>query len=82
LSKKVFFLLAAIGTVVHILYYLPWFRTFNVELAFLSLLRTLSLGGPLYIRWRGKRISSILNLTLISAWVLSTTWHVCYFVYL
>jgi hypothetical protein len=82
LNPKVFLLLAAVGTVVHVLYYLPWFKTYAMELSFLTFLRALALVGPLYIFLRGRRIAALLNLSFLGGWALSTTWHVCYFVYL
>ena len=82
LNPKVFLVLAAIGTIVHVFYYLPWFKTYSMELSFLTFLRALALVRPLYIFLRGRRIAALLNLSFLGGWALGTTWHVCYFVYL
>jgi hypothetical protein len=82
LNPKVFLVLSALGIVVQILYYLPWLKEFNLDLAFLAFLRVLALIGPLYIALRGKRIAALVNASLLVSWILGTTWHVCYFVYL
>jgi len=82
LNPKVFLVLGIIGTIVHILYYLPWLNMYTVELSFLAFLRVLALAGPVYIFLRGRRIAALLNLSLLGGWALGTTWHVCYCVYL
>ena len=82
LNPKVFLVLGIIGTIVHILYYLPWLKMYTVELSFLAFLRILALAGPVYIFLRGRRIAALLNLSLLGSWALGTTWHVCYCVYL
>jgi len=82
LNPKFFLGLSIVGTVIHLLYYLPWFKGSGAELGFLVLLRTLAMVGPLYILLKGQRIAPAFNLSLIGSWTLGTTWHVCYFVYL
>lgn len=82
LDLRIFIALSVFGTIIHGLYYLPCFKGETVELAFLVLLRSLALVGPLYILLKGKRIAPVLNGSLITTWSLYTAWHVCYFVYL
>lgn len=82
LDPRFFLFLSVLGTVIHALYYLPWFKGENVELAFLVLLRFLGLVGPLYILLKGKKVAAVLNASLVIGWSVNTAWHVCYFVYL
>lgn len=82
LNPRVFVVLSVAGMIIHALYYLPWFKDQSPELAFLVVLRILALAAPFYILLRGKRIAPVFNASLIAGWTLSTTWHVCYFVYL
>ena len=82
LNPKFFLGLSIVGTVIHLLYYLPWFKGSGAELGFLVTLRTLAMVGPLYILLKGRRIAPAFNLSLIGSWTLGTAWHVCYFVYL
>ena len=82
LNPRVFIVLSLVGMIIHTLYYLPWFKNQSPELAFLVTLRVLALAAPFYILMRGKRIAAVFNASLIAGWALSTTWHVCYFVYL
>ena len=82
LNPYVFIVLSIVGMIIHALYYLPWFKDQSPELAFLVVLRMLALAAPFYILMRGKRIAPVFNASLIAGWTLSTTWHVCYFVYL
>lgn len=82
LNPKFFLGLSVVGTIIHLLYYLPWFKASGAELGFLVTLRTLALVGPAYILLRGQGIARALNLSLIAGWSLGTAWHVCYFVYL
>jgi len=82
LNPKFFLALSIVGTSIHLLYYLPWFKGTQAELGFLVTLRTLALVGPLYILLKGKKITPVFNLSLLLSWSLGTAWHVCYFVYL
>jgi len=82
LNPKFFLGLSVVGTTIHLLYYLPWFKASQAELAFLVTLRTLALVGPAYIMLRGRGIAKAVNLSLVVSWTLGTAWHVCYFVYL
>jgi len=82
LNPRVFIGLSLVGMIIHTLYYLPWFKNHSPELALLVVLRVLALAAPFYILMRGKRIAAVFNASLIAGWALSTTWHVCYFVYL
>ena len=82
LNPNFFLGLSIVGTTIHLLYYLPWFKASQAELAFLVILRTLALVGPAYILLKGRGIARALNLSLLASWTLGTAWHVCYFVYL
>ncbi len=62
------------------LFYLPQVEV--GKLPFLISLRALSLIGPLYILFKGRRIAPVLNLSLLLGWSLKTAWEVCYFVFL
>ena len=82
LNPKFFLGLSVVGTTIHLLYYLPWFKASDAELAFLVTLRILALVGPAYILLKGRGIARAINLSLMVSWTLGTAWHVCYFVYL
>ena len=82
LNPNVFIILSLVGLIIHSLYYVPSFKGQSTELAFLVGLRFLALVAPFYILIKGKRIAPVLNASLVVSWTLSTTWHVCYFVYL
>jgi len=82
LDPRVFIVLSALGMLINGLYYLPWFKGNSVDLSFLIVLRILGVIGPAYIFLKGRRIAPALNASFAIGWTLTTTWHVCYYVYL
>ena len=82
LDPRVFIVLSGLGTVIHALYYLPWFKGGTIDLAFLVTLRFLGVVGPAYIMIKGRKIAPALNAAVVISWTASTAWHVCYYVYL
>lgn len=82
LDPRVFIVLSALGMLINGLYYLPWFKGNSVDLSFLILLRILGVIGPVYIFLKGRRIAPALSASFAIGWTLTTTWHVCYYVYL
>ena len=75
LDVRVFFTLSAIGMVIQLLYYLPWFKGTSADLGFLVTLRLLGLAAPTYILLKGKRVAPVINASLIIGYTLTTTWH-------
>ncbi len=82
LDVRVFLTLSAVGMLIQLLYYLPWLRGTSADLGFLVTLRLLGLAGPTYILLKGKGVAPAINASLAIGWTLTTTWHVCYYVFL
>ena len=82
LNPWFFLAMSAAGYAVHSLVYLPPFQTSAWRLAFLILLRALALVIPTYILLKGHGIARAFSGSVAAMFVLNTTWHVCYYVYL
>jgi cobalamin biosynthesis protein CobD/CbiB len=82
LNPWVFVGMSALGYVVTLMVYLPWFKAETWQLSFLILLRIIALVVPTYILLKGKRIAAAFNASLLAMFVVNTAWHVCYYVFL
>lgn len=74
--------MSVIGYVIQSLVYLPPFQSEAWRLAFLVLLRVVALVIPGYILLKGQGIARAFSGSIAAMFVLNTTWHVCYYVYL
>lgn len=82
LNPWVFIIMSVVGYVITTLVYLPWFQSASWQLAFLILLRFVALVVPAYILIKGRRIAAVFNASIVVMFVVNTTWHVCYYLYL
>jgi hypothetical protein len=82
LNPWVFVVMSAVGWGVQGMVYLPWFQGTAWRLALLVLLRVIALVVPAYILLKGKRIALAFNASLVVMFLVNTTWHVCYYVFL
>jgi len=82
LNPWFFIAMSIVGYVIQSLIYLPPFQSQAWRLAFLILLRVVALVIPTYILLKGKGIARAFNGSVAAMFVLNTTWHVCYYVYL
>lgn len=74
--------MSIVGYAIQSLIYLPPFQSQAWRLAFLILLRVVALVIPAYILLRGKGIARAFNGSITAMFVLNTTWHVCYYMYM
>jgi len=82
LSPWFFIAMSVVGYAVQSAIYLPPFQSQAWRLAFLILLRIIALVIPAYILFKGKGIARAFNGSIAAMFILNTTWHVCYYVYL
>jgi hypothetical protein len=82
LNPWFFIAMSIVGYAIQSVIYLPPFQSQAWRLAFLILLRVVALVIPAYILLRGKGIAHAFNGSIAAVFVLNTTWHVCYYVYL
>lgn len=82
LSPWLFIAMSIVGYAIQSMVYLPPFQTQAWRLAFLILVRIVALVIPAYILLKGKGIARAFNGSIAAMFVLNTTWHVCYYVYL
>lgn len=82
LNPWFFIAMSITGYAIQSAIYLPPFQSQAWRLAFLILLRVVALVIPAYILLRGKGIARAFNGSITAMFVLNTTWHVCYYVYL
>ena len=82
LNPWFFIAMSAVGYAIQSMVYLPPFQTQAWRLAFLILLRVVALVIPTYILLKGKGIARAFNGSIAAMFVVNTTWHVCYYVYL
>jgi len=82
LNPWFFIAMSLVGYILQSMIYLPPFQSQAWRLTFLILLRLVALVIPTYIFLKGKRIALAFNSSIAVMFVLNTTWHVCYYVYL
>jgi len=82
LNPWFFIAMSLVGYAIQSVIYLPPFQSQAWRLAFLILLRIVALVVPAYILLKGKGIARAFNGSIAAMFVLNTTWHVCYYVYL
>ena len=82
LNPWMFIIMSLVGYTVQSMIYLPIFQTQAWRLTFLILLRVIALVIPTYILLKGKGIAKAFNGSIAAMFVINTTWHVCYYVYL
>jgi len=82
LNPWMFIVMSLVGYVVHSMVYFPVFQTQAWRLTLLILLRVIALVIPTYILLKGKGIARAFNGSIAAMFVINTTWHVCYYVYL
>jgi hypothetical protein len=82
LNPWFFIAMSIVGYAIQSMIYLPPFQSQAWRLAFLILLRVVALVIPTYILLKGKGIARAFNGSIAAMFVLNTTWHVCYYVYL
>lgn len=82
LNPWFFIAMSVVGYAIQSMIYLPPFQSQAWRLAFLILLRVAALVIPAYILLKGKGIARAFNGSVTAMFILNTTWHVCYFVYL
>ena len=82
LNPWFFIAMSIVGYAIQSMVYLPPFQTQAWRLAFLILLRVVALVIPTYILLKGKGIARAFNGSIAAMFVVNTTWHVCYYVYL
>jgi len=82
LNPWFFIAMSIAGYAIQSVMYLPAFQTQAWRLAFLILLRVMALVIPTYILLQGKGIAQAFSGSVAAMFVLSTAWHVCYYVYL
>ncbi len=81
LNPWVFVAMAALGHTIEAFVFLPCFQTDNWQLGFLIALRLVALVVPLYIFLKGRGIAVAFNVSVAVMFVVNTTWHVCYYLY-
>jgi hypothetical protein len=82
LNPWMFIAMSLVGYTVQSMIYLPVFQAQAWRLTFLVLLRVIALVIPAYILLKGKGIARAFNSSIAAMFVINTTWHVCYYVYL
>ncbi len=82
LNPWFFIAMSLVGYSIQSLIYLPPFQSQAWRLAFLILLRIVALVIPTYILLKGNGIARAFNGSVAAMFVINTTWHVCYYVYL
>ena len=82
LNPWFFIAMSVVGYAIQSMIYLPPFQSQAWRLAFLVLLRVVALVIPAYILLKGKGIARAFNGSVTAMFILNTTWHVCYYVYL
>jgi len=82
LNPWMFIAMSIVGYSVQSMIYLPVFQGQAWRLTFLILLRVIALVIPAYILLKGKGIAHAFNGSIAAMFVINTTWHVCYYVYL
>jgi len=82
LNPWFFIAMSIVGYTIQSVMYLPPFQSQAWRLAFLILLRVVALVIPTYILLKGKGLAHAFNGSVAAMFVLNTTWHVCYYVYL
>ena len=82
LNPWFFIAMSLVGYAIQSVIYLPPFQSQAWRLAFLVLLRIVALVIPAYILLKGKGIARAFNGSIAAMFVVNTTWHVCYYVYL
>ncbi len=82
LNPWFFIAMSVVGYAIQSVIYLPPFQSQAWRLAFLILLRFVALVIPAYILLKGKGLARAFNGSIAAMFVLNTTWHVCYYVYL
>jgi hypothetical protein len=82
LNPWFFIAMSIVGYAVQSMIYLPPFQSQAWRLAFLVALRMVALVIPAYILLKGNGIARAFNGSIAALFVLNTTWHVCYYVYL
>ncbi len=82
LNPWFFIAMSIVGYILQSMIYLPPFQTEAWRLTFLILLRVVALVIPTYILLKGKGMARAFNGSVATMFVLNTTWHVCYYVYL
>jgi len=82
LNPWFFIAMSVVGYAIQSMVYLPPFQSQAWRLAFLILLRVVALVIPAYILLKGKGIARAFSGSVTAMFILNTTWHVCYFVYL
>jgi len=82
LNPWFFLAMSVVGYAIQSMIYLPPFQSQAWRLTFLILLRVVALVIPTYILLKGKGIARAFNGSIAAMFVLNTTWHVCYYVYL
>jgi len=82
LNPWFFLAMSVVGYAIQSMIYLPPFQSEAWRLTFLVLLRVVALVIPTYILLKGKGIARAFNGSIAAMFVLNTTWHVCYYVYL
>ena len=82
LNPWVFLAMSIVGYAIQSMVYLPTFQSQAWRLTFLILLRIVALVIPVYILLKGKGLAHAFNGSIAAMFVLNTTWHVCYYVYL
>ncbi len=82
LNPWFFIAMSVVGYAIQSVIYLPPFQSQAWRLTFLILLRFVALVIPAYILLKGKGLAHAFNGSIAAMFVLNTTWHVCYYVYL
>jgi hypothetical protein len=82
LNPWFFIAMSIVGYAIQSMIYLPPFQSQAWRLAFLVLLRFVALVIPAYILLKGRGIGHAFNGSIATMFVLNTTWHVCYYIYL
>jgi len=74
--------MSVVGYILQSMIYMPPFQSEAWRLTFLVLLRIVALVIPTYILLKGKGLARAFSGSVATMFVLNTTWHVCYYVYL
>ena len=82
LNPWFFIAMSVVGYAIQSMIYLPPFQSQAWRLAFLILLRIIALVIPAYTLLKGQGIARAFNGSITAMFILNTTWHVCYYVYL
>jgi archaellum biogenesis protein FlaJ (TadC family) len=82
LNPWFFIAMSIVGYAIQSMIYLPPFQSQAWRLAFLIALRIVALVIPAYILLKGNGIARAFNGSIAALFILNTTWHVCYYVYL